>query len=177
MADSFVNWINQQRAVRGWSIRETARRAGLSHTPIANILAGQGRPGLVVYGGIARAFGVALEEVLRIAGELQPTLEDQRASDPALEEGCLLLSRLSPGDRQTALRLLRGLALTDAESTEAVPVRETEQTFEQGEYGEEDWRETVWRLIAEVPIEEAEARAQYIISAARRRAEELERGG
>jgi len=176
MSDSFVNWINQQRAIRGWSIRETARRAELSHTPVASILTGKGQPGLAVYRGIARAFDVTLEEVLRIAGELPPTLEDQRAADPVLEEGCRLLSRLSPVDRRSALRVLRGLTLT-AGSGEVALDQEAEQTFCDEESGEEDWRETVWRLITEVPIEEAEARAQYIIAAARQRAKELEEGG
>ena len=41
MNQEFVTWIKQQIKAQGWSMRETARRAGLSPTPIQQILSGE----------------------------------------------------------------------------------------------------------------------------------------
>jgi transcriptional regulator with XRE-family HTH domain len=131
VSDRFANWLKQQIAERGWSVRETARQAGISPTPISNILSGKARPGLDVYRGVARAFQVRLEDVLRLAGELPATVQEQRAADPLLDEGIRILTEIPPGDRPMAVRLLQGLRLTAKEHQEATQTLEIEQMFYQ----------------------------------------------
>jgi transcriptional regulator with XRE-family HTH domain len=135
VSDRFANWLRQHIDERGWSVRETARRVGVSPTPISNILSGKGKPGLDVYRGLADAFQVRLEDVLRVAGELPPTVEAQRAADPLLDEGIRILTEIPPGDRPVAVRLLQGLRLTatPARPQEAAHVLEIEQKFESKE--------------------------------------------
>jgi transcriptional regulator with XRE-family HTH domain len=131
VSDRFANWLRQHIDERGWSVRETARRVGVSPTPISNILSGKGKPGLDVYRGLADAFQVRLEDVLRAAGELPPPVEEQRAADPLLDEGIRILTEISPGDRPVAVRLLQGLRLTATpeREQEAATVLEIEQKF------------------------------------------------
>jgi transcriptional regulator with XRE-family HTH domain len=132
VSDRFVNWLKQQIRERGWSVRETARQVGVSPTPISNILSGKGRPGLDVYRGLAHAFQTTLEDVLRLAGELPPAIQEQRLADPMLDEGIRILTEIPPGDRPVAVRLLRGLRLTAQEHQEAAPALGIEQKFYQG---------------------------------------------
>jgi transcriptional regulator with XRE-family HTH domain len=131
VSDRFANWLKQQIRERGWSVRETARQVGVSPTPISNILSGKGRSGLDVYRGLARAFQTTLEDVLRLAGELPPTIQEQRSADPLLDEGIRILTEIPPGDRPVAVRLLRGLRLTAQEHQEAAQALKIEQRFYQ----------------------------------------------
>jgi transcriptional regulator with XRE-family HTH domain len=135
MTTDLAHWLKGRIDSRGWSLRETARRADLSPTPIASILSGDGNPGLDVYKGLARAFALPLEQVLRAAGELPPVAPGDDA-DPLFQEGTFLLSQLPPGDLATAVRFLRGLHLTARQDQEATVMAEIEQIFD--EPGRED---------------------------------------
>jgi len=107
MEDKLSVWLNEQIRERGWSIRETSRRAGLSHTAINNALDGQ-PVRLDTYRGIARAFGMRLETVLQAAGELP-----QQLPEVANEQEVIRLFREMPGEhRELALRVLK--AFVDA---------------------------------------------------------------
>lgn len=66
----FTEWIEDEMTKRGWTIRETARRAGLTHAAISNVLNDQRNPGWNFCVGIARAFGKPPEDVMRRAGLL-----------------------------------------------------------------------------------------------------------
>ena len=72
MTDNLVDWLNEEIGERGWTIRELARRASLSHVTISNVLNGNQRPGLNFCKGIAQALRISTEEVLRRAGHLNP---------------------------------------------------------------------------------------------------------
>lgn len=143
MSNELVGWLKQQIAERGWSVREAARQAGVSPTPLNHILAGKANPGLDVYRGLAKAFDVPVAHVLRLAGEIAPPLEEQRAANPLLDEGCLLLSRLPTDDLATAVRFLRGLQLTAEEepplagAEELLPLEKVEP-LPQGGGGDEE---------------------------------------
>jgi len=109
MEDKLSRWLNAEIQARGWSIREVSRRAGLSHTAINNAMDGQSVR-LETYEGIARAFGMQLEDVLRAAGVL-PALPE-----PVEEETAILdiVRRLSPTARHHALAMLHGLSRLDS---------------------------------------------------------------
>ena len=130
MTSKLGKWLKQEIASRGWSIRETARHAGVSHTAVNNALAARGATSLDTYKGLARAFDMSLEDVLRSAGELPPTVDEQRALNPTLDEGIRILTELPPGDQATAVRTLIGLRLTAKSTQEAQPAPEIEQMFE-----------------------------------------------
>ena len=77
---TFSDWLNQNLNERGWSQSEAARRSGLSASAIQQVVGGITRPGPRLCRGLARAFGVAPEEVFRLADLLPPPARaDQRA--------------------------------------------------------------------------------------------------
>lgn len=67
MSTKLIDFINQELDNRGWSARELARRAGLSHATINGILAETANPGSVSCKGIARAFRVPDGRIFRMA--------------------------------------------------------------------------------------------------------------
>ena len=78
MSDSLATWLNAQVKEKGWSLRETGRRAGVSHTTIVKIANGMIDPTIAQCRSLARAFGMPLEDIFQIAGVLQPPLRARR---------------------------------------------------------------------------------------------------
>ncbi|MDY7076794.1 MAG: helix-turn-helix transcriptional regulator [Chloroflexota bacterium] len=72
MKDDLASWLDRELETRGWSIREMARRAGVSHTAIASTLNRKGRPSADLCVAIADALGVPAVEVVQRAGILPP---------------------------------------------------------------------------------------------------------
>lgn len=106
MADNNLSaWLANELENRGWSARELARRAGVSHTPIAKALTGETRPSSDVCLGIARALGKQPEYVLRLAGHLPPLPPEVVEA----READRLLHLMTPERRRIALDILRGL--------------------------------------------------------------------
>ena len=130
MDDTLETWLATELEKRGWSIREAARRAGISHMPFTSILSGQGNPGLVAYKGIARAFDMPLEEVLRIAGELPTNPPPVRDEDEVLH----LYRQVDPADRACLRRALRGLVANGNRRPVAVslPAQDAHDEYESG---------------------------------------------
>jgi len=102
----FVAWIRQELDRRGWTQSELCRRSGLSSATVSTVLSQRSKPGNDFCKGVARAFGIRDEEVFRRAGildPLPPEVEEER-------ELVLLIRRLPPDARRTAMAILRGLA-------------------------------------------------------------------
>ena len=74
--EMFTDWINEEVKKRGWSFRELSRRAGISSPTISQVMNNQANPGLNFCTGIAQAFNIRLEDVLRKANILQPEPEE-----------------------------------------------------------------------------------------------------
>jgi len=74
MSNGLETWITEQLERRGWSIREAARRGGISHTAIVNAMSDTANTELKTYRALASVFGASLQTVLQIAGEI-PTGE------------------------------------------------------------------------------------------------------
>ena len=70
MSDTLALWLNQQTANHGWTLRQVARKAGVSHTTVIKIANNELNPKPVTCRGLAVAFGVDIEEVYRVAGIL-----------------------------------------------------------------------------------------------------------
>ena len=69
-------WLNSELDRRGWSRSEAARRGEVSASMMDKVIGGFSKPGLRFYRGIARAFNMPMEDVLRMAGIL-PTVPNQ----------------------------------------------------------------------------------------------------
>ena len=104
-----ANFLNSELERRGWSINELGRRANISASQAANVIAGRSEPGLEFCLAIADTFRLDPVNVLRMAGLLPPDLASLRAKNPKLDECCRILSRLDEDTLQVILKMLRCL--------------------------------------------------------------------
>ena len=102
MSYKLTEWIIEEKENRGWSIRKLAARAELAPSTVSDILGHRTNPGLEFCTGIARAFGVPAENVLRLAGLIPPKPE----GSAALDELVHVASRLADDE----LERLTGIA-------------------------------------------------------------------
>ena len=77
--EKFAAWLALQLEDRGWSNRELARRAGVSHTSMNDVVSGQGAITAKFCRKISRALKVPLEETMRRAGLLPGFFVDDEA--------------------------------------------------------------------------------------------------
>ena len=68
LQDNFVLWLSAEMERRGWSLRQTAQRLGVSDTIMTQIVNGQMSPGADFCQRIALVFHLPPEEVLSRAG-------------------------------------------------------------------------------------------------------------
>ena len=66
----FIDWLKNQMSAHDWGIRETARRADVSHTSISNIINLEEQPTFETCKALAKAFDVSPIFVLELAGQL-----------------------------------------------------------------------------------------------------------
>lgn len=93
--ETFKDWLLTEMESRGWNQNELAKRAGVSHGTISNILNDNKGVGRRSLSAIARALKIPPEVVFRAAGLLPP----DREADPA-EQELIHLYRLLPPDKQ-----------------------------------------------------------------------------
>jgi transcriptional regulator with XRE-family HTH domain len=105
MDNNLATWLNIETETRGWSLRELARRVGVSHTTIINIANQQRRPSADLCRRIALALHVPPEEVFRKAG-LLPQLPKQ---DKATRELNDILPLLTDEELELLLHAARGM--------------------------------------------------------------------
>ena len=98
------DWLNTHMQLDNLGTRETARRAGISHPLISDILNG-GKPSLETCSVLAELFKTPPEEVLRMAGLLPPKAQ----KDVIKERADYLMQRLSPEKQQQAVEFLEFL--------------------------------------------------------------------
>jgi len=109
--DGLAELLTRQLDRRGWSQRELARRARMSHTTVSKVLSGRLAPSYEFCRAVAGVLGLPRESVLRWAG-LLPALADDD-DEAALRELMALLRELSPAGRDAAQRYIRFLAQND----------------------------------------------------------------
>ena len=106
MIDDLATWLKHELKLRGWSMREMARRTGVSHTAIINLVNGRTNPSAQFCLQIAEALQMPPEEIYRSAG-LLPSSTPEEAS---LLEANYLFARLSESEQETVLTIMRALA-------------------------------------------------------------------
>lgn len=104
MPEKFSEWINAELNQRGWSVRELARRAGVSHGAINNVINELRKPGSELCSGIAKALKVPPEEVFRHAGIL-PKASEKTVN---MQEMVYLFDQLEDDDQRNVIAMLRG---------------------------------------------------------------------
>ena len=96
MNENLSKWVHDQLNQRGWSLRELGRRSGIDHSILSKIFNGKREPNLPFYRDLAKAFGVSLEEILRIANEL-PSLSEGKVP---LDKFLKITKQLTPDQRE-----------------------------------------------------------------------------
>jgi transcriptional regulator with XRE-family HTH domain len=105
--EEFQQWLKEQMKARGWSMRETSIKAGLSEGRISQIMRGD-PPGMEVCIALAGAFDVQLELVLYLAGY---PVRDPRAEYDAMVGGLAdWLSGLPLDRRVKLIKVFRSIA-------------------------------------------------------------------
>jgi transcriptional regulator with XRE-family HTH domain len=124
METELVKWITEELEARGWSVRELARRSGVSHGAISNVLTGQRQAGWDFCAAIAypldqtpievlvRAGKLSRPEVLRATRRLQTNEEADR-----VRRLTALVATLSSSNQECLLHIARGLALQEEDNT------------------------------------------------------------
>lgn len=93
--EPFAQWIDTELSRRGWSRNEAARRGGISDSMFSKVINGYANPGIDFCRGVARAFGLPLEEVFRLAGILPRPVTVVTDRRPAYPIGNNLSERLA----------------------------------------------------------------------------------
>jgi transcriptional regulator with XRE-family HTH domain len=70
MSDNLATYLNSEMDRRGWSLRQIARRAAISHTTVVKMANGVGHPEVETCRALARALDVPVENILILAGIL-----------------------------------------------------------------------------------------------------------
>lgn len=109
-----ISWIEEELNKRGWSIRELARRAGLSHASVSHVLNGYRNPGVDFCLGIAKAFSVSPISVLEKA-KIIPKMDDE---DLSFRELWHHVRKLSYRDRVRLIQIAREWAREEEETEE-----------------------------------------------------------
>lgn len=161
MSDELVVWLSDAMEARGWSMRGLARRAGLSHATVSQVLSQQQKPTWNFCAAIAGPLRVPEDTVFMLAGL-------KRRPPPAVEEErevVGIVRGLPANARAWLMLMLRGLAGGDP----MVPVRVEEEEVSYTVPREEDPR--VQQLLAafeQVPDEWKEVAIAQVAQLKRR---------
>jgi len=100
----FIDWLHAELDKRGWSYREAARKAGLSHGSLSQVVNGR-RPGLTVCLALSKTFDYPLGQVLWLAGYI----EQPQNRDPLIDELVHVAHPLSPKLKRALIQIARSM--------------------------------------------------------------------
>jgi len=101
-SDNLAHWVNSQAEDKNLSFREIAKRGGISVASVSDAASGQS-VGFKVCKGLAKAFGVPEEKILRLAGLLPPQPEET----PTSRELLYMFMQLDDQDQERILSITR----------------------------------------------------------------------
>jgi transcriptional regulator with XRE-family HTH domain len=102
---NYIDWIEGELRKREWSRSDLSRKSGITTAQISRVLNGDQNPGHVFHEGMARAFNVPLETVLRAAKVLQPVSE----RDALKEDFNLNFNDLTPDEQRIVASIVKGM--------------------------------------------------------------------
>lgn len=105
--NSLQNWLSAQLDERGWSAREAARRAGVSHTVITEIMNSNRLPTYDTCFKLADLFHVDPRKVISLAG--LRNFRDEKADDSMLA----MFDQLTHEDQERVLLFMRAIIERD----------------------------------------------------------------
>jgi transcriptional regulator with XRE-family HTH domain len=73
MMDNLSEWLANELKERGWSMRELARRADISHTTVAEVLARQRAPTWEFCIAVAKVLRLSPQRLFELAGLMEAT--------------------------------------------------------------------------------------------------------
>ncbi len=97
-----AEWLQKNMDERNWGVRETARRAHVSHPTISDVLNG-GAVSFDTCRALAKLFGVKVDFVLRLAGLLEPVQD----SSETIEEIVNMTMELPEDDQEEVLQFIK----------------------------------------------------------------------
>lgn len=97
----FVSWVEEEMEGRGWRPADLARAAGITGSALSKILNEYRAPGLDACVGIAGAFDLPPEFVLRKAGLIPELPGPDR--DPTFQEIVDVMRNMTPEEREEVL--------------------------------------------------------------------------
>ena len=109
--EKLITWIIEEMERRGWSAPEVERRSkrggyeGISASMIYKVINEHANPGQKFYEGIARAFDVSTEHVMRMTGYWSETPQDQQDAETILA----LFRELPEEIRPHIINAMRGM--------------------------------------------------------------------
>jgi len=95
-----VSWLVSEMNKKNWGIRETAKRAGVSHPTISDIIAGN-QPSLITCKKLAKLFNCPELVIIRKAGLIQSEMDPNDDFDQWKH----ILDQLPQHDRDELLRI------------------------------------------------------------------------
>jgi transcriptional regulator with XRE-family HTH domain len=104
---ALADFVRQRIETKGWSIRQTAVKAGISPLALGNLLRGLVVPRVETLQKLAPALNVEAPELLRLAGYLPKGLV--RDSEAAIVQVAERLSQLPPPIKAEAIRFTNGI--------------------------------------------------------------------
>jgi len=102
----FSDWLLSELKMREWSQADLSRKSGIASPHITRVLKRQQNPGNVFCEGIARAFDIPIESVMRQANILPPSSDN---NDPWVIATQRQLAQLTPESRDIADTLIKAL--------------------------------------------------------------------
>ncbi len=102
---AFGKWLLKELDTRRWSMREFARRTGVSESTISRIVSGKRNPSSSLCRKMAEVLRVPPERVFREAGLLPDYTEDS----PKMKEALYLFRKLPEDERRRILLIMRTL--------------------------------------------------------------------
>lgn len=114
---NFSEWLLKELNRRGWSQADLAREAGLTRGGVSLLISQNRMPGVETVVGIARAFNLPTDEVLRAAG-LQPKKD---ARTVWIERAEHYLSLMTPEEQERWVRLIEAAAEIEARKRRGNP--------------------------------------------------------
>jgi transcriptional regulator with XRE-family HTH domain len=101
----FGKWLLQELEERRWSMREFARRCGVSESTISRVVSGKRNPSSDLCRKMAEVLHLPPERVFRKAGLLPQTPEES----PGIKEALYLFRQLPEDERVRILLIMRTL--------------------------------------------------------------------